>query len=172
MDLSLNQRAAEPVDWEQPRPVVELPGADPLPRFALYPLPEQMADKLCAMYGRYRDMPSSRYRDLVDLTLIVTTHELDAAQTLRALRGEAGRRGIELPDALTSPGPSWSHGYRGSAVETSLDPELQSLDAALSLVGHCLGPLLAGARTTGRWNPTQLAWDDTVEHRLDGLTSR
>lgn len=48
VDLSLNQRAAEPIELLQPRPVVDLPGSDPLPRFALYPLPEQVADKtLC-----------------------------------------------------------------------------------------------------------------------------
>src|SRR4051794_30387040 len=158
IDLSLNQRAAEPIDWLQPRPVIELPGSDPLPRFALYPLAEQVADKICAMFATYRGAPSSRYRDLVDLVFIITGQELDASRTINALRGEAVRRQVDLPAELVSPGAGWDQGYRTAAAETSLSAELHTLDAALEFVGTCLAPLLNGLRTVGTWNPNSSQW--------------
>lgn len=161
IDLSLNQRAAEPVELIQPRSVVELPGSEPLPQFVLYPLAEQVADKLCAMYGNYgrdRDQPSSRYRDLVDLAIIVTNQELDAARTAEALRDEAKRRDLELPTQLTAPSADWESGYRQVASGTLLPPELQSLNTALATVAGCFEPLLVGTRAEGTWRPHRLSW--------------
>jgi Nucleotidyl transferase AbiEii toxin, Type IV TA system len=99
IDLSTQTHVVAKLDRVRPQPVIELAGAEPLPEFVLYPLPDQIADKVCAMYGRYgaTNMPSTRYRDLVDLVLIATTNELDAMLTIRALRGERARRGCTLP---------------------------------------------------------------------------
>lgn len=161
IDLSLNQRAAEPVELVQPQPVVELPGSEPLPRFVLYPLAEQIADKLCAMYGKYgrdRNQPSSRYRDLVDLAIIIANQELDAARTAEALRDEAERRDIELPRKLTAPSTNWDAGYQQVAAGTLLPPELQTLSAALAIVAGCVEPLITGGVAEGIWNPHQMRW--------------
>lgn len=158
IDLSLNQRVAKPVDLVSPQPIVDLPGVEPLPTFVLYPLPEQIADKLCAMYSRYSGSPSSRYRDLVDLVFIITSHEFDAARTVEAVRGEVRRRQFELPIELTSPGPQWEAGYRTAAQETSLPDDLVTLAAALRIVGDCLHPLLTDRRTSGTWIPSQARW--------------
>jgi hypothetical protein len=91
IDLSTRTHVVAKLDRVHPEPVIELAGAEPLPEFVLYPLPDQIADKVCAMYGRYgaTNMPSTRYRDLVDLLLIATTNELDAMLTIRALGGRA-----------------------------------------------------------------------------------
>ena len=162
LDLSLNQRAAEPVELIQPRPVIELPGDKPLPEFVLYPLAEQVADKVCAMYGRYginRDRPSTRYRDLVDLAIIVTTQELDATRTTKALRDEAKRRTLELPMRLSVPGADWETGYVRMAGGTLLPIELQVVSPALAVVSGCLQPLLDGTLTEGTWNPLQMSWN-------------
>jgi hypothetical protein len=141
--------------------LVELPGSEPLPQFVLYPLAEQVADKLCAMYGNYgrdRDQPSSRYRDLVDLAIIVTNQELDAARTAEALRDEAKRRDLELPAQLTAPSADWEAGYRQVAAGTLLPLELHTLSAALSAVAGCLEPVLAGSHTEGTWSPHRMSW--------------
>lgn len=161
VDLSLNQGAAEPVERVQPRPVVELPGSQPLPQFVLYPLAEQIADKVCAMYGRYGrdgDQPSTRYRDLVDLAVIITHQELDAARTAEALRDEAKRRALELPSRFTVPSTDWEAGYRQAAAGTLLSPELRAFSAALAAVAECLEPLLTGTRIQGDWKPDQMRW--------------
>jgi predicted nucleotidyltransferase component of viral defense system len=161
VDLSLNQRPAEPVERIQPRPVVDLPGSDPLPRFVLYPLAEQVADKLCAMYSRYgrnRDQPSSRYRDLVDLAIIITHQELEAARMAEALRDEAKRRDLDLPGQFIAPSAEWLTGYRQAASGTILPPELHALDGALAAVAECLGPLLTGT-AQGTWDPHAFRWN-------------
>lgn len=59
-----------------------------------------------ATYGSH-GAPSTRYRDLVDLALIITTSPLDAQATARALRLEAQRRNIALPSSLHMPGTQW-----------------------------------------------------------------
>lgn len=161
VDLSLNQRVAEPVERVRPHPVVELPGSDPLPEFLLYPLAEQIADKVCAMYSRYgreQDQPSTRYRDLVDIAIIVTHRELEAVRVAEAVRDEAERRDVSLPDRLIAPSPQWRIGYRQSASGTILPPALQELDGALAAVGICLEPLLAGT-AEGLWDPLGFRWN-------------
>jgi len=162
LDLSLNQRVAEPVELIQPRSVIELPGDKPLPEFVLYPLAEQVADKVCAMYGSYganRDRPSTRYRDLVDLAIIITPQELDAARTTAALRDEAKRRTLELPMRLSVPGADWEAGYGRVAVGTLLPSELQAVGPALAAVSGCLLPLLVGSLGAGTWNPLRMSWN-------------
>jgi hypothetical protein len=159
IDVSSRTRLVAKVDRIRPRPVLDLIGADPLPRFALYPLPDQVADKLCAMYSRYGagGGPSTRYRDLVDLVLIVTTSQLDAALTTQAIAVEAARRGCALPDRVTSPGPEWKAGYSHAVRAVPLEADLRTLDGALVVVGTCLGPVLA-ASATGTWNPRARRW--------------
>ncbi len=167
IDLSLNQRIAEPVERIQPKPIVVLPGGDPLPEFILYPLPDQIADKLCAMYCTYgAGQPSSRFRDLVDLLLIVTTQSFDAARTAHAIRAEAERRGIKLPEELTAPSPQWRGGYQRIASDTILPRHLQVLDTALLSVGRCLEPLLSGEITDGTWEPEEIYWQTEISNKV------
>lgn len=139
----------------RPTPVVKIPGLAELPEIVVYPLADQVADKVCAMYERYGDLrsPSSRYRDLVDLALIVSTCELEAEQVSAALRAESARRGMRLPERMAAPGPGWSAGYGAYARKSRIDAALHAMDAALRQVGYCLDPLLDGTRSHGRWVP-------------------
>ncbi|MFD6860313.1 nucleotidyl transferase AbiEii/AbiGii toxin family protein [Rhodococcus sp. NPDC060090] len=54
----------------RPTPVVDMPGLAKLPEVVVYPLANQVADKVCAMYERYGELesPSSRYRDRSDIS--------------------------------------------------------------------------------------------------------
>jgi len=63
------------------------------------------------MYERHGPTatPSSRFRDLVDLVLIVSNVELDAAQKVTALATESRRRDLLLPARLETPDPP--HGW-------------------------------------------------------------
>ncbi|MEU8223797.1 nucleotidyl transferase AbiEii/AbiGii toxin family protein [Kribbella sp. NPDC048915] len=159
IDLSTRSHIIAAVDRIRPQPVLELADADPLPRFVLYPLPDQVADKLCAMYDHYgaTGKPSTRYRDLVDLALIATTNELNATLTAQAITAEAARRDCALPPALETPGPEWHAGYPRAARDASLPTELQNLAGAIDAVGDCLNPVLAGT-ATGTWMPGSRLW--------------
>lgn len=161
IDLSTELPFVAQVEHRRPRPVLEVPGVDPLPEFTLYPLPDQVADKVCAMYERHgptATTPSSRYRDLVDLVLIVSNFELDATQTVTALTAESRRRSLLLPARLETPDPTWLDGYRAAARGTSLLSQLHELPAALLAAGACLDPLLARKITTGVWKPQERRW--------------
>jgi predicted nucleotidyltransferase component of viral defense system len=160
IDLSVKKRMISTVDRFQPQPVVVLPGVPELPEFSLYALADQIADKLCAMYEVHGvGVPSTRHHDLVDLVLIVTSSPgIDAASTTAALRAEAQHRDLALPGKLHAPGDQWPAGYRTEAVKAKLPANLHELDHALSTVGACLAPLLAGDITDGTWDITNHRW--------------
>ena len=145
----------------RPVPVVDVPGLPDPPEVLVYPLTDQVADKVCAMYERHgdADLPSTRYRDLVDLVLIVTTCELDGEMTHVALQAESTRRSMKLPPSLSPPATSWEQGYAAYARKTKLSSGLHSLNAALHEVARCIDPLLDGSRTRGRWTPND-GWVD------------
>ena len=50
-----------------------------------------------------RHQSSSRYHDLADLATFARTAVIDAHALTCALRSEADRRGLQLPDRLTVP---------------------------------------------------------------------
>jgi len=113
IDVSTQLLPVDP-DFVQPRPVFADLGL-PLSMLRIYPVPNHVADKVCAMYQSYSGRPSSRYRDLVDLVLIVDQQPIDQEQTVAALRAEAQRRAMDLPEAMAVPGPDWPGGYFNEA---------------------------------------------------------
>lgn len=95
-------------------PAVPLAWPDDWPTVALYPLVDHLADKICALYERHgsQRIPSTRYRDLVDLILIKPT------------------------------GPHWSSGYRAAAATVPTLREYRTLDQACALARTFLDPVL------------------------------
>jgi len=45
--------------------------------YRLYPVVDQIADKVCATMHRYGDRPSSREKDLVDIVVLAVTQDID-----------------------------------------------------------------------------------------------
>jgi hypothetical protein len=163
VDVSLERHFVAALEQVTPNPVVEIEGVPALPTFQCYPIVDQVADKVCAMYERHgadHQTPSNRYRDLVDLVLIVTERALDAHDLHRALgaRHDNARNPIELPPGMRRPGLGWNDGYRDTARQSSLDVMLHDLAAALDYVGECLSPILGGHVRTGTWSPEQHRW--------------
>jgi hypothetical protein len=76
----------------------------------------------------------------------------------RALRSEAGRRGLQLPDRLTIPDPSWGPGYARVARD---NPSLADRDVAQAL--RTAATLLEPALTmtaAGTWDPVRRTWSE------------
>lgn len=164
IDLALESHAVATPERIRPATVVDIPGLAPAPEFVVYALTDQVADKVGAMYERHGDQgqwTSSRYRDLVDLALIVSGSELGAVPLRAALIAQPVHRPAlaALPESLEAPGPDWVAGYLSVARIAPLPHELRTLDAALAHVGTCLNPLLDGSRTTGLWLPGT-GWTD------------
>ncbi|OFW74702.1 MAG: hypothetical protein A2Y55_08945 [Actinobacteria bacterium RBG_16_68_12] len=127
--------------------------------YRAYPLVDHIADKIAATLQQYGPMgvPSTRYKDLVDLVAIITEASVHAESQLVALRSEAERRGIKLPSSFGIPDRGlWERGYAAEAGRSLLTSAL-TLDEALTVVRPFIDPLLAGA-ATGRWDPKVGRW--------------
>lgn len=146
---------------------LELPGI-PAPRYRVYPIADHVADKLCALLETHPRatgpaQPSTRYRDLADLAVIAHTQHLDAEQVVRAVRSEARRRSLTLPDGLPTPdAPGWRAGYARVAHDVPVLVE-QDLDNAVLTVRRLVDPIL-DSRAAGSWDPDHLTWRGTA-HR-------
>ncbi|MGY2025861.1 nucleotidyl transferase AbiEii/AbiGii toxin family protein [Nocardia gipuzkoensis] len=168
IDLTAGRQLVGEIDRVAPRQVIEIDDLDPPPAFSCYPLADQIADKLAAMYEYHGPdrIPSTRWRDLADLLLIIGNFEFDAASTCAALdKQRECRAALELPSAVHVPGPRWEAEYPGLAAATILPAALHQLDEALLVLGRCVNPLLCGEVTAGRWNPESNSWD-TVPVRV------
>jgi hypothetical protein len=122
--------------------------------YRVYPLADHVADKVCAMSERHgaTAAPSTRYKDLVDLVAIVLTAPAEAEPQITALRSEAQRRGLHLPERFAVPDRRlWEPGYAAEA-RRSLLPGARTLEEALAAVRPFLDPLLAGT-ARGTWHP-------------------
>ncbi|MGV9614846.1 nucleotidyl transferase AbiEii/AbiGii toxin family protein [Nocardia xishanensis] len=163
IDLTAGKQLIGRIDRIAPTPTIEIPDVLPPPEFACYPLVDQIADKLAAMYEYHGEerQPSTRWRDLADLLLIIGTSSFDATSIQLALQHQRQHRpALELPTVIHSPGARWKVSYRDIAVKISrLPAELHQLDAALDYLGQCMNPILDGTMTIGTWNPTTLRWD-------------
>lgn len=127
--------------------------------YRAYPLVDHVADKVIAMFELHgaRRMPSTRYKDLVDLVAIATGASVDAEAQLTGLATQAERRGIALPARFDVPDRAlWEPGYAAEAGR-SLLPAAHMLDEALAIVAPFLDPLLDGS-ATGRWNNERHRW--------------
>lgn len=159
IDLSTRAHFVAEPEKRVPSPVIDIVGLD-LPEFVLYPLTDQIADKVCAMYELTRGgNPSGRYRDLVDLILLTDEFELDAAALVAAIQAQrVHRTRMVLPNALQAPAAAWATGYARLAAGSRLPLHLHALDAALAHAAACLDPILSGQLTSGRWIPVQRRW--------------
>ncbi|WP_280337324.1 nucleotidyl transferase AbiEii/AbiGii toxin family protein [Nocardia wallacei] len=172
IDLTSRRELVGEIDHVQPAQVIEIPDIAAPPQFACYPLADQIADKLAAMYEYHGEQrtPSTRWRDLADLLLLIREFEIDASRILAALAKQLERRpGLQLPTAVHSPGPQWVSAYRDIAGTTSLPQELHTLEAALELLGDCVNPLLDGTVTTGIWDPAAGSWADRKDWPCSGI---
>ena len=127
--------------------------------YRAYPLVDHVADKVCAIFERHgtTDAPSTRYKDLVDLVAIVIATSIDAEPQSAAIRSEAKRRGLRLPERFVVPDRLlWEPGYAAEAGR-SLLPVARTLDEALAEVRPFLDPLLQGI-ASGTWHPREARW--------------
>jgi hypothetical protein len=128
--------------------------------YKVYPLIDHVADKVVATfdgYGQDKRNPSTRFRDLVDLVAISLGATIDAESQMRALRSEATRREVTLPDRFDVPDRQlWEAGYSAEA-RRSLLSIAHNLDEALAVVRPFLDPLLDGT-ARGQWNADARRW--------------
>lgn len=134
IDLTTRHQIVGKLEQVTPEQLVQIPQVMPPPPMLVYPLTDQIADKLSALYETHSGQPSSRYRDLVDLILITLDHqEVDPDELHRALEAQQTLRRVSLPRPLTPPGDHWRQRYRNLAIDTPGVPDrLANLENALT----------------------------------------
>ena len=161
VDLAVGVEMTGEPDEVGPLVPIELPGIVTT-TYRVYPVADHLADKVCALLEVHPRLtgppvPSTRYRDLVDLALLAHHVRLDAEELRFALTSEATRRALKLPQRLSVPvAVGWRTGYARAARDA---PGLQErgLDSALATVRAFIDPILAGS-ATGSWDPDRLVW--------------
>jgi hypothetical protein len=128
------------------------------PTYRAYPLLDHIADKVCAILERQGTMPSTRFKDLVDLVTLVAHASPTAVEQYQALASEAGRRGFALPWRFSVPDLAlWETGYAAEA-RRALVPQARTMHEALAVVRPFIDPLL-DRTATGAWSPTSRCWN-------------
>ena len=151
VDLVVKAVVTDTLETIIPSNVLPLPKL-PQCEHRLYPLVDQMADKVCATLSFYNGHPSTRVKDLVDLVVLALTQTIDSGRLEVAIT-----RGLPLPETFTVP-PDWDASYRRLA---SLIPDCKdylTVALATNLVNALLEPVLAGKTKGLRWDPGIRAW--------------
>lgn len=126
--------------------------------YRLYPLPDQLADKICAITETVGGRRSTRVKDLVDAAIIASTQRLDGPGLAAALRGECARRRMAYPVRFEIPG-GWTRAQFARLASGTTAGTID-LREAETIVRR----LLAGLDTPigdepAWWNPDSLRWE-------------
>lgn len=146
-----------------PVTVVEPANRLPLPRlishpYRLYPIVDQVADRVCATMELHQDRPSSREKDLVDLAVIAITQRIDGTALAHASEIEARRRRMHPLTRFEVP-RTWGPAYAKMARRVPYLADYTSVASAAELVAGFIDPALAGASRSKSWNPDALTWE-------------
>lgn len=130
-----------------------------------YPLSNQVADKLCAIYERHGEdppgNPSTRYHDLFDIALIASQLTLDSDSLRAAIDSQRRIRALSLPSQVEVPDESWVEQYPAKAMTFGgAYQALQNLGEAIRVAGLLLDPVLATPPIQAQtWDPDRMVWD-------------
>lgn len=155
-DVAVTDTMTTEADFVPPIELIEVPGLRSTP-YRTYPISDQIADKYSAIVSTYSGLPSTRYRDLVDLVLMATTQRVDSHLLRKALSSEHRRRGIPSDKPIRLPSATWREGYGRVANAAPNFPPLDA-DDAIELVRRLVEPITDG-KVDGEWNPRTLEWE-------------
>ena len=125
--------------------------------YRLYPIVDQIADKVCATMADYSGRPSSREKDLVDLVVIAKTQTLSADALGRAIDAEARARSLIPLTELTIP-PTWGRLYAKEAKDVPYCADYRTADLAGELMRVFIDMVLHHEVAGKTWSPDSLAW--------------
>lgn len=160
LDITTRRHLDAPVDSVPLVPIIDHELLAGLPAVPTVPVENHLADKICALYEPHgaQQAPSTRWRDLADIVRIIQTQTINADRIQQVLGRETGRRHLELPPEIKSPGPLWEERFPAAARDfTDYPPSLHPLEASLQAAATCINPILAG-QAAGVWDPDHQAW--------------
>ncbi len=125
--------------------------------YRLYPVVDQIADKVCATMTAYGVRASSREKDLVDLVVLSTTQDIGGTALYVAITTEAHRRKMEPFDHFAVPS-RWGVGYAKLSKPVPYCADYRTVELASDLVTRLIDPALSGDADGKTWSHESLAW--------------
>jgi hypothetical protein len=120
LDVGFGDIVLDPPEWVEGSSLLDFAGI-PVARVALYPLAQQIAEKIHAYTFPWADRDNTRVKDLVDLVLLVQSERLEPERVRRALVATFETRGTHpLPARLPAPPWDWEEPYAALARELGL----------------------------------------------------
>lgn len=156
VDLVVGVIVTDEVTIAAPANRLDLPRL-PSNDYRLYPVVDQVADKVCATMAEYSGRPSSREKDLVDLVVLAKTQIVNADALRRAIRAEARVRSLTQFTELTIPS-TWGRAYANEAKVVPYCAEYRTVDLASELMQAFIDPVLRGETSGLVWSPESLTW--------------
>lgn len=156
VDLAVGAGITGGVTTAAPATALDLPRLVSHP-YRLYPIIDQIADKVCATMTEYNGRPSSREKDLVDLVVIAATQDLDGAALRIAIATEARRRQMDALTHFVVPS-SWRAGYTRLSRSVPYCANSRTIELATALVTGMIDPALSGDADGKTWSHEALAW--------------
>lgn len=156
VDLAVGVGITDKVQTLLPVAALDLPRLASY-QYRLYPIVDQIADKVCATMSDYDGRPSSREKDLVDLVVLAVTQNIDGAALSLALETERQRRRLESFEHFTVP-PSWGVGYVKQSRPIPHCANYRTVELAVSLVSRLIDPALSGESRGLTWFPHDPSW--------------
>lgn len=156
VDLVVGVVTTDEVAVERPAHVLDLPKL-PSNDYRLYPIVDQIADKVCATLTVYNGRPSTREKDLVDLVILAATHDVCGDKLRRALEVEVRMRAFALPHVFEVPS-TWGARYAKLAWTVPACAPFGSVDLAMGLMRGFIDPVLSGSVAGMRWDHQRLVW--------------
>jgi hypothetical protein len=156
VDLAVGAGITGDVTTAAPATALDLPRLVSHP-YRLYPVIDQIADKVCATMTQYNERPSSREKDLVDLVVIAATQDMDGTALRIAIATEARRRQMDALTHFVVPS-SWRAGYTRLSRSVAYCADYRTIELATALVTRMIDPALSGDADGKTWSHEALAW--------------
>lgn len=159
IDLSLGCAPTLPPEQITPANRVNVKGVE-VCDYLVYSLPDQLADKLCAIVERQPGgWPSSRMKDLVDVVVYALNEDFDLGQLAAAIASECSKRRMSVPSKFEAP-LEWSGSFSTFAKRCGLPAGFQTFDRASKLASSFFGPALTYPQEAKlKWDHTALTWN-------------
>lgn len=156
VDLVVGALVTDAITVAAPANRLDLPRL-PSNDYRLYPIVDQIADKVCATMADYNGRPSSREKDLVDLVVIAKTQTVCADALRRAIDAETLVRSLAPFSELSIPAP-WGRMYARDAREVPYCTDYRTVDLARELMRTFIDPVLGGRVMSKTWSPKSTEW--------------
>ena len=160
IDLSLDCATTMPPERITPANRIKIAGVQAYD-YLVYPLADQLADKLCAiMELQQNGYPSSRMKDLVDVVTYATHETFHRDELWRAVKSECMKRDMSMPKCFAAP-DAWKARFAKFA-NGKLPADQANFDAASDIASRFFNAALMASDRDMTWNPKVIAWEDNA----------